>query len=489
MTRLTIQARSLLGLGAMVAALLTGCASSSSVAKPTPSAAPTAKASTGGKATAPGSKTADGPEASSVAPRAQRLFEEAVAAPEEFKKLKVPVDWEVLERRWRAVLAAEELPEAWFNLGVVLEQLQRPAEARAAYQKALQLRPSFGQAATNLALLEEPADPRRAVEIYQVHLRKYPDDPQVRVRLATFYLGAGQLDDAWRLAREALIRDPKATGAYRVMMRIALERGNPDLAELITLRLQKLEERQQDAEIIAFLGDIQLKRGDEAAAAVQYRKALSLRPDESSSRRTLLSMAVKAENWGGVAEQARALLQKEPNNARAHLALGVALRYQGKTDEALAEYDKAEQFAAGSLPEVHLARGLALMKLKHACEPAIVEFRAYIPAAGTPAASSAALQAQRECEQIVAMNRQAAAAQQPSPEGTGKQAPGAAKDGSQPPAPAQPSAAAPVKPPPAVAPAAAQPKPATPAGGKPQAAPKKPIEEELEDVPEPEDPR
>jgi Flp pilus assembly protein TadD len=440
MTRSITSAVSL-GLGAVAAALLAGCATGSSATKAPPTSPQAAAPVSGGKAAAAG-------EAPAVSPRAQRLFEEAVAAPEEFKKLKVPVDWEVLERRWRAVLAAEELPEAWFNLAVVLERLQRPDEARAAYQQALRLRPTFGPAAANLALLEEPADPRRAVESYQALLRRFPDDPQVRVRLASLYLASGQLDDAWRLAREALVRDSRATGAYQVMMRVALERGNPDLAELLALRLQKFEGPQQDASIAAFMGDVQLKRGDEGAAAVQYRKALSLRPDEASARRTLLAMAVKAENWGGVAEQARALLQKEPDNARAHLALGVALRYQGKTDEALTEYDRAEQLAGGNLPEVHLARGIALMKLKHACEPAIPEFRAYVPSAGTPAASSAALQLQRECEQIVAVNRQAAAAAQQPPAGS--------------------EAAAKKAPPAAAAPPA---KPPVPAGGKPQAPP------------------
>ncbi len=386
---------------AFLALLPAGCASSGGARAPDPAPASSSEAA----AASPAAKKAVGAEGQAVTPRAQRLFDEAVAAPEEFKKLKVPTDWEVLERRWRAVLAAEELPEAWFNLGVVLEQRQRPDEARAAYQQALRLRSSFGQAAANLAVLEEPGDPRRAAAAYQEVLRKFPDDAVARVRLGSIYLKSGQLDEAWRFAREALVRDPKTAGAYKVMMRVALERGNTDLAELIAIRAQKLG--GQDPEIASFMGDIQAKRGDAAAAAAQYRKALALRPDDMHARLALLATAVKTENWDGVAEQARAVLQKEPDNAGAHLALGVALRYGDKVDQALAEYDKAERLAGGRLPEVHLAKGVVLMKLKNSCEPAIAEFKAYISTAGALAGHSSAFQLQRECEQIVAANRQA----------------------------------------------------------------------------------
>jgi Flp pilus assembly protein TadD len=363
---------------------------------------------------APGGRAAARPEAAPAAsaaaeptPRARRLFDEAVEAVEAQKKQKGPVDWEVLERKWRAAAETQEVPEAWFNLGVALERLGRPDEAASAYRQALRMRPGLGEAAVNLSLLEEQGrDPRASARQWAELARKYPDDPQARVRLASLYRAAGQLDEAWRLAREALQRDPKAPGAHKVMMRVALDRGNADLAELLALRAQKLD--PDDPEVIFFLGEGMARRGDAAAAAAQYRKALALRPGYLPARYGLLRQALAAQAWETVAAEARKIVELEPRDARVHLALGVALRYLGKADEAAAAFDRAESLGGDKLAEVHLDRGLLLMKLSGRCEPAVAEFRRYQAGIGPAAAlNSPAPALERECAQIVAQNRAA----------------------------------------------------------------------------------
>jgi Flp pilus assembly protein TadD len=374
----------------------------------TPKAAPAAPAAAAGQAAArPIAAPGAGTEATEPNPRAQRLFDEAVAASEEQKKSKGPTEWEVLERRWRAVTDAQDLPEAWFNLGVVLERLGRSSEAASAYGRALRLRPGLAEPAVNLALLEESGrDPRAAAREYAELARKHPDDAPARVRLASLYRAAGQLDEAWRAAREALQRDPKAPGAHKVMMRVALDRGNADLAELLALRAQKLD--PDDPEVIFFLGEGLARRGDAAAAAAQYRKALALRSGYLPARHGLLRQALAAQAWETVAAEARKILEADPRDARVQLALGVALRYLGQAAEAAAAYDRAESLGGDKLAEVHLARGLLLMKLSGRCEPAIAEFRRYQARIGPAAAvSSPAPSLERECAQIVAQNRAA----------------------------------------------------------------------------------
>ncbi|HEX8908741.1 MAG TPA: hypothetical protein VF805_06035, partial [Anaeromyxobacteraceae bacterium] len=59
-------------------------------------------------------------------------------------------------------------------------------------------------------------------------------------------------------------------------------------------------------------------------------------------------------------------------------------------------------------PEVHLARGVALMKSKEQCEPALAELRRYVAEAGPAvAAEGPAMRLTRECEQILVANKQA----------------------------------------------------------------------------------
>ncbi|HYD42814.1 MAG TPA: adventurous gliding motility TPR repeat lipoprotein GltE [Anaeromyxobacter sp.] len=342
-------------------------------------------------------------------PRAQRLFQEAVQARADLDKQKL-TDWPMLERRWREVLTAADIPEAHFNLGVALEAQGRTDEARAEYERARALKPALRQAAVNLGvLLEKSGDPRGAQAVYAGVVRDFPEDARARERLAALYLGAGQLDEAWRLAREALLRDPRSVTANKVLIRVAGQRNQVDLAQLIALRTTKLD--PADPELPFLAGELAAKEGDDAAAEGSFRKALALDARFLPARAALLRAAVKRGRWGAALEHAEAYLRERPNDAAVQLAYGIALRNAGKADEALAAYGRAEELSGGRLSEVYLARGALHMQVKEECEPALQDFRKYADAAGPVAATeSPVLKLQRECEAILEENRKAAEA-------------------------------------------------------------------------------
>ena len=362
--------------------------------------------------------------------RAQRLFEEAVRAEEEQRKLKVPTDWPYLERKWRAVLDAADVAEARHNLGVALEAQGKLGEARAEYERARALKPSLRQSAVNLGvILEKQGDVTGASAVYAQCIRDFPEDAVARARLAALYRDSGQLDDAWRLAREALVRDPRTVSAYRVLARVALQKNELDLAKLIALRAQKLD--PQDPELPFVVGLVLARQGDEAGAQVQLRKALALRDGFLPARYALLDAALKKHAWGTVAEHAAAILKAEPDAAAVQLAYGLALRYTGKPEEALAAYDRAEKASADRLPETHLARGVLLARVKSECEPALAELKAYVARSGPllPEGSQV-VKLQRECEAQLEENRKALeAARQMQAEAARKAAEKGAREG------------------------------------------------------------
>lgn len=362
-----------------------------------------AKAGSGGR---PGAAAAE----PALPPRAQRLFEEAVRAEEEQKKLKVPTDWAYLERKWRAVTEAADVAEAHYDVGVALEAQGRVEEARAEYERARTLKPSLRQAAVNLAvLLEKQGDLAAAATAYAQCVRDFPEDAVSRARLAVLYLGSGQLDDAWRLAREALVREPGTVDAYRVLARVALERNELDLAKLVAMLAQKLAPRSPEFPWV--VGQVLARQGDEPGAQAQFRKALGLRASFLPARYALLDAALKKQAWGAVAEHAAAILAVEPGNAPVQLADGLALRYTGKPDEALAAYARAEKASDDRIPEIHLARGVLLARVKSECAPALEELKLYVDRAGTVLAQGSPLvKLQRDCEAQVEESRKAAEA-------------------------------------------------------------------------------
>ena len=67
---------------------------------------------------------------------------------------------------------------AFFDLGNVLDELQRLPEAIAAYERALELVPQYADAHYNLALAyERRAEPRRALKHWTQYARLDPAGP------------------------------------------------------------------------------------------------------------------------------------------------------------------------------------------------------------------------------------------------------------------------------------------------------------------------
>jgi tetratricopeptide (TPR) repeat protein len=398
--------------GALAAAALGACATSAPAPAPAKTAPPRPAASAAGPARAarPAEAAAAAAESGeALPPRTQRLFDEAVKAEEDQRKLKVPTDWAYLERKWRAVLDEGEVAEARYNLGVSLEAQGRLGDARAEYERARALKPGLRQAAVNLGvLLEKQGDARAAAAQYQAVARDFPDDAVSRERLAVLYRGAGQLDEAWRLAREALVRDPRSLAAQKVLVHVAFAKGDLDLAKLVALRAQKQD--ASDPELPYLMGQVLTKQGDDAGASVQFRKAIALREDYLAARWALLQAALRKQAWGSVAEHATALLKADPSNAALHLVHGLALRHLGKADEALAAYQRAEKAGGERLPEVRLARGVLLARMKGECQPALEELRAYQRAVPVVPDAAQVTRVIRDCEKMLEENRKAAEA-------------------------------------------------------------------------------
>jgi len=105
-------------------------------------------------------------------------------------------------------VAKGDYPEAWLNLGVLEKRAGNPAASRAAYAKALALRPRYAAAWLNLARLRETAGDAKGAEA--AYLSALDVDP----RYATAWLALGQLRSAQGRSAEA-IEDLKRAVAAR----------------------------------------------------------------------------------------------------------------------------------------------------------------------------------------------------------------------------------------------------------------------------------
>lgn len=107
-------------------------------------------------------------------------------------------------------LSAEE----WYELGCDLEA-SSPAEAREAYQHALDLEPDMADAHVNLGRqLHIAGEPGRAEPHYREAVRLAPDDPTPHFNLGVLLEELGRREEAVHAYRQAVLRDPDFADAH-----------------------------------------------------------------------------------------------------------------------------------------------------------------------------------------------------------------------------------------------------------------------------------
>ena len=332
--------------------------------------------------------------------RAMRLFEDALAAFEEQKSLKV-YDWGLLEKKFQAALAADDqFAEAHYNLGVVYERMRRPEDAKRAYQRALQIKPYLKEAAENLAiLLQAEGRTADALALIQEILRMYPEDGSARARLASLYQAVGDHKQAMHYAREALMRDPKNLTAYKVMMNCYLDRENLDMARLVAMRATKLN--ASDPELYYTMGLIQERQDDQAGAIYQYLRALELRDDFLRARVRIAQIATKHSDWSTAATHYQKIVQYDSSNQEARLNLGIAYKGLGEIDKAMAEYDAILQTPT-PIALAYFAMGVLFQAHKDLPDKALEYYKQFVAKSpSTVPANHAVFERIRECEQAI----------------------------------------------------------------------------------------
>ena len=121
--------------------------------------------------------------------------------------------------------AAAESAADWYERGCDLEEAA-PAEARAAYRRALELDPAHPDAHLNLGrLLHEAGDATAAAAQYRSALASRPADATAEFNLGVALEDLGQTDDAVAAYARALALDPALADAHYNAARLYEKKG------------------------------------------------------------------------------------------------------------------------------------------------------------------------------------------------------------------------------------------------------------------------
>ena len=219
-----------------------------------------------------------------------------------------------------------------YDLGYVYTAMQKSAEAKAEYEKAISLDPKMAAAYQNLGLTLLTTDPPAAIAPLQKAAELLPEDARTKWLLGTALEASGKL--------------PLAIDQYEAA--------------------KKLDDK--DLDIRTSLGHALLGAGRPADAEAVYREALPLHPAGAALGQVHLGLAqalFAQKKIDEAATELAAYLQSRPNDANARMELAAELAELGKNDEALAELDRATAGAPDNLRALKLRVQIAFQRKRY----------------------------------------------------------------------------------------------------------------------------
>jgi protein O-GlcNAc transferase len=248
---------------------------------------------------------------------------------------------ETAERRFReAISRNRHFPDAYNNLGVVLDRRGRLADAVECFRQAVAAHANFADAYGNLGgALLRLGKSSAAAEAFQAQAVLTPDDARVHASLGAALLAANDFVGAARALEHALALDGNLAEAAAHLGTALYALKRPEQAEQAFRRSLGLNPNLGEARF--GLGRISAARGEISAAVRELMAAQSLSPKEAA----LALLAASALDEVGCLAEAIAVLQVAakniPSNAEVHDALGKLLHRAGRISEALASYERA----------------------------------------------------------------------------------------------------------------------------------------------------
>lgn len=209
-----------------------------------------------------------------------------------------------------------------YDLGYVYSALNRPADAKGEYERAIALDPKMGEAYLNLGITLLASDPASATQALQKAADLNPDDARTK-----------------RLLGAALERNGKLAAAIDEYQ-----------------AAQKLD--ADDFETRLALGHALLSAGRAADAEAEYRAAIALNTEPEEAAPAHLGLAqilIAAKKLDQGSSELALYLQARPADAKTRVEHAAVLIDLKNYDDALAELDRA----ASTSPE-----GLRALKLR-----------------------------------------------------------------------------------------------------------------------------
>jgi tetratricopeptide (TPR) repeat protein len=275
-------------------------------------------------------------------------------------------DYPTAEAKLKAVTAANPGDyQAWYYLGYIYGQTERPADAAAAYRRSVAAKPDVFETNFNLGLLlargndseaekflraatrlkpvakaeegrgrawlalarvVEASRPQEAVAAYAEAAKLMPKDAEPHIAAGILLEGLKRPAEAELEFRQALELDPKSAEALAGLVNVTSEQRRYAEAEALLRKYLAADPQHPTAR--AQLGRVLAAQKKYAEAAGELEAGLAATPDDAPLARELAAVYTEAGKWDKAAPLYEKLIQQQPKDAELRRVYGLALMHQ-----------------------------------------------------------------------------------------------------------------------------------------------------------------
>ena len=311
--------------------------------------------------------------------------------------------------------------EAHYNLGILAEREDRPADARRSYEAALSARPEFGPAVVAIAyqMLRE-GDKGSAMSYAEGRLAQSPQSNDLKNAVSRLRLLTGDIERAIRESTLVLRVDEKNVDAMKVLAAGYAKQNKHELAIAILRNAQALD--ASDPEIFAKVARSYQALDEKPKARAALEAAVKLNGGGSAETYNDLGvMYHEAGDFVGAESMFVEALKRWPTMVAAQLNLGSAFKGQQRYAEAESAMKHALKLSRSSgdilfnLGILYLDGQFAEIDAVTRLERAVEYFEKYKQAPGRPAGNDPVDQYVAEANKRIEVEKKKAASQRQAP--------------------------------------------------------------------------
>ena len=240
------------------------------------------------------------------------------------------------EELFKQVLSiASDYPQAHADLGRLYSEQERFSEAEQYLKQALKIDPKL-KAARNLLERVLAESGKSDEQAHHAEINQQRQQLKKDVIKAVALVKEGKAEEAEKLCRMVLDKDPTNIGAKEILINQAIETNRATWAERLARGLvQQMPEKPKWWLKLATA----LSRQDKLEESEEsVKRSLEIDPDQVEARMLLGSIYSKNNQFDDALEQYNVVLEKQPENVAAISQQATTLKTLGRQDEAITAY-------------------------------------------------------------------------------------------------------------------------------------------------------